>query len=214
LAAFSFATVDLHRIYTRVQATLLTGKQETARGSAVCNIMWRRQDRWSVVMWGSPKGPYQHWSWQKMWRTGVNVCMDDGSRYNMPQVPFSSQLHGERDGKAYKIDLRRAVGAKKNKETGRQELQPVPWNDEKRFQEEMLPMTDWVKGLNWAWCHTSRSGMESTTNSSTATPPTNKPSIQWTAASITWRHRALDSGGFISRNDQPVTGRPTWQRRQ
>lgn len=145
---FAFDTTDLQRIYTRVAATLVAGTQPLARGHAVCNLLWRRQDRWSVVMWGAPRGPYAHWAWRKLWRTGVNVCMDNGSRYNMPQVPFSSQLKGEREGKPFRIDLRRSVGAKKNEETGRLELRPVPWNDEERFREEMLPLTDWVKGIN------------------------------------------------------------------
>ncbi len=151
---FSFDTHDLHGIPHRIEAELLRGNRRAGWSSTEVNLLHRRQDKFNVVLWGGPVGPYAYWTQKTIWRTGVTSIMDvNGYLGNMTLVPFCGNLTGKWRGEDYKgvdgTDLWKHI-YRMNWEPGislARTLMPEPWNDAAAW-EEILGLTDnsWAIG--------------------------------------------------------------------
>jgi len=87
---FSFPTGPACSLQMRVEAEAVAGGISAGRAWKSVNLLRRRQDRFTVVLWGAPGGVWAHYGRRMLWRTGVTHIMAwGGEDAELGTVPFT-----------------------------------------------------------------------------------------------------------------------------
>ncbi len=88
-ASFTFQTKACESLQLRVEAVVLSSGRVAGSGWIAVDVLTRGQDRFNVVLWGGPTGPYAFWARQRLWQTGATSVMHAaGEDANLMRIPF------------------------------------------------------------------------------------------------------------------------------